>query len=122
MYVNIALCNWMMTMEAKIYAIITSGGKQYKVEENKDIVVERIEGKEGDKITLSEVNLVSDGDKIEIGKPVLAKGAVKATIKKQIKGDKVIAFKYKAKKRYRRKVGHRQLLTILHLDKISVKQ
>jgi len=52
----------------------------------------------------------------------LAKAAVKATIKKQIKGDKVIAFKYKAKKRYRRKVGHRQLLTILHLDKISVKQ
>ena len=122
MYVNIALCNWMMTMEAKIYAIVTSGGKQYKVEENKDIVVERIEGKEGDKITLSEVNLISDGDKIEIGKPVLAKAAVKATIKKQIKGDKVIAFKYKPKKRYRRKVGHRQLLTILHLDKISVKQ
>lgn len=122
MYVNIALCNWMMTMEAKIYAIITSGGKQYKIEENKDIVVERIEGKEGDKITLSEVNFISNGDKIEIGKPVLSKAAVKATIKKQIKGDKVIAFKYKAKKRYRRKVGHRQLLTILHLDKISAKQ
>jgi large subunit ribosomal protein L21 len=105
----------------RIYAIITSGGKQYKIEENKDIVVERIEGKEGDKVTLSEVNLISDGDKIEIGSPVLPKAAVKATIKKQIKGDKVIAFKYKPKKRYRRKVGHRQLLTILHLDKISIK-
>jgi large subunit ribosomal protein L21 len=105
----------------KIYAIITSGGKQYKVEENKDIVVERIEGKEGDKITLSEVNLISDGDNLEIGNPLVSKAAVKATIKKQIKGDKVIAFKYKPKKRYRRKVGHRQLLTILHLDKISLK-
>ena len=105
----------------KIYAIITSGGKQYKIEENKDIVVERIEGKEGDKITLSEVNFISDGDKVEIGSPLLPKATVKATIKKQIKGDKVIAFKYKPKKRYRRKVGHRQLLTILHLDKISIK-
>jgi len=104
----------------KIYAIITSGGKQYKVEENKDIVMERIEGKEGDKVTLSEVNLISDGDNIEIGNPLVSKAAVKATIKKQIKGDKVIAFKYKPKKRYRRKVGHRQLLTILHLDKISL--
>jgi len=111
---------WRETWRNKIYAIITSGGKQYKVEENKDIVVERIEGKEGDKITLSEVNLISDGDKIEIGKPLVSKAAVKATIKKQIKGDKVIAFKYKPKKRYRRKVGHRQLLTILHLDKINV--
>ncbi len=83
--------------------------------------MERIEGKEGDKVILSDVNLISDGKKIQIGKPVLAKVEVKATIKKQIKGDKVIAFKYKPKKRYRRKVGHRQLLTILHLDKINVK-
>ena len=108
-------------MGVKIYAIITSGGKQYKVEENKDMVVERIEGKEGDKITLSDVNLFCNGDKIEVGKPLLKKAEVLATIKKQIKGDKVIAFKYKPKKRYRRKVGHRQLLTILHLDKINVK-
>jgi len=83
--------------------------------------VERIEGKEGDEVTLSEVNLISDGDKIEIGNPLISKAAVNATIKKQIKGDKVIAFKYKPKKRYRRKVGHRQLLTILHLDRISLK-
>jgi large subunit ribosomal protein L21 len=103
----------------KIYAIITSGGKQYKVEENKDIVVERIEGKEGDKITLSEVNLISDGGKVKIGEPFLPKASVEATIKKQLKQDKVIAFKYKPKKRYRRKIGHRQLLTIIHLDKIK---
>ena len=77
--------------------------------------------KEGDKVTLKEVNLVSDGKKVEIGTPVIAKAEVKATIKKQIKQDKVIAFKYKPKKRYRRKVGHRQLLTVLHLDKINMK-
>ena len=62
-----------------------------------------------------------DGDNIEVGKPKLNNVVVRATLKKQLKGDKVIAFKYKPKKRYRRKIGHRQLLTLLHLDKISVK-
>jgi len=119
--VNISLCNLQRVDGGLKFTIITSGGKQYKVEENKNIVVERIEGKEGDKITLKDVNLISDGNKIEIGKPILSKAEVKATIMKQIKGDKVIAFKYKPKKRYRRKVGHRQLLTILHLDKINMK-
>jgi large subunit ribosomal protein L21 len=65
--------------------------------------------------------MVSDGDKIEIGSPNIEKAIVEATIKKQFKGDKVIAFKFKAKKRYKRKVGHRQLLTLLHLEKISTK-
>ena len=103
----------------KIYAIITSGGKQYKIEENKDVVMEKIEGKEGDKVTFSEVNLISDGSSVKIGKPFLPAAEVEATIKKQIKQDKVIAFKYKPKKRYKRKVGHRQLLTIIHPDKIK---
>lgn len=84
--------------------------------------MDRIEGKEGDKIKLSEVNLISDGARVEVGKPFIPNAEVKATIKKQIKGDKVIAFKYKPKKRYRRKVGHRQLLTVLHLDKINIKK
>ncbi len=107
-------------MEDNIYAIISSGGKQYKVEEDKDIVVEKIDGEEGEKVTLSDVNMVNDGGKVRIGNPMLADVEVKATIKKQLKGDKVIAFKYKPKKRYRRKIGHRQLLTLLHLDKIKV--
>ena len=65
--------------------------------------------------------MVSDGDKIEIGSPNVEEAIVEAIIKKQFKGDKVIAFKFKAKKRYKRKVGHRQLLTLLHLEKISTK-
>ncbi|MBN1298199.1 MAG: 50S ribosomal protein L21 [Actinobacteria bacterium] len=105
----------------EIYAVITSGGKQYKIEEDKNIVVEKIEGKEGDKITLSNVNLYSDGQKVKIGEPVLDKVTVEATIKKQFKGDKVIAFKQKAKKRYRRKVGSRPSLTLIHADKINIK-
>jgi large subunit ribosomal protein L21 len=91
------------------------------VTENENIVVEGIEGKEGEKIQFLNVNLFSDGQKIEIGQPVLEKIVVEATIKKQFKGDKVIAFKYKPKKRYRRKVGYRKPLTLLHLDKIQVK-
>jgi len=83
--------------------------------------VERIEGKEGDKIKITDVNLFSDGNNVEVGLPTLGKVMVEATIKKQLKGDKVIAFKFKAKKRYKRKVGHRQPLTLLHLDRISVK-
>ncbi|MEE8324257.1 MAG: 50S ribosomal protein L21 [Candidatus Humimicrobiaceae bacterium] len=102
-----------------IYAIITTGGKQYKVEENKDIVIGRIEGKEGDKVTIEEINLLSNEGKVSIGAPGVKNAKVEATIKEQIKGDKVIAFKHKAKKRYNRKVGHRQLLTVLHLDKIK---
>jgi len=83
--------------------------------------VERIEGKEGDKINITDVNLFSDGNNVVVGLPTLNKVVVEATIKKQLKGDKVVAFKFKAKKRYKRKVGHRQLLTLLHLDRISVK-
>ncbi|HAX18249.1 MAG TPA: 50S ribosomal protein L21 [Actinobacteria bacterium] len=105
-----------------MYAIITSGGKQYKVTENSNIVMERIEGNEGDKIKITDVNLFRDGDKIEIGNPSLSDVIVEGTIKKQFRGDKVIAYKYKSKKRYHRKVGHRQNLTLLSLDKISVKK
>jgi len=105
--------------EANIYAIVTTGGKQYKVEEEKNITVDRIEGKEGDKIVLDQVKLISNEGKFSIGSPGVKDASVEATIKEQIKGDKVIAFKHKAKKRYHRKVGHRQLLTVLHLDKIK---
>jgi large subunit ribosomal protein L21 len=64
---------------------------------------------------------VCDGEKIKIGKPILNNVVVEAEIKKHLKGDKVVSFKYKPKKRYRRKVGNRQLLTLLHFDKISIK-
>ncbi len=111
----------MLIKEAKIYAIITTGGKQYKVKENQDIVVNRIDGKKGDKIKIKEVNMVSDDGNVKVGNPLINKAEVEATIKDHIKGDKVISFKMKSKKRYKRKVGHRQLLTVLHLEKIKLK-
>ena len=70
-------------------------------------------------MTFEEINLLSNEGKVSIGLPGVKNAKVEATIKEQIKGDKVIAFKHKAKKRYNRKVGHRQLLTVLHLDKIK---
>ena len=70
-------------------------------------------------MTFEEINLLSNEGKVSIGSPSVKNTRVEATIKEQIKGDKVIAFKHKAKKRYNRKVGHRQLLTVLHLDKIK---
>ncbi len=100
---------------------MTSGGKQYKVEENQDVVVDYLEGKEGDRINIKEVNLISDGNKIEVGRPLVADAEVVATIKQQIRADKVIAFKMKAKKRYKRKIGHKQPLTVLHTEKIKMK-
>lgn len=90
--------------------------------ENSNIVLERIEGNEGDKIKITDVNLISDGDKIAIGNPSLPDVVIEGTIKKQFRGDKVISYKYKPKKRYHRKIGHRQNLTLLSLDKISVKK
>ena len=70
-------------------------------------------------MTIEEINLLSNEGKVSIGAPGVKNAKVEATIKEQIKGDKVIAFKHKAKKRYNRKVGHRQLLTVIHLDKIK---
>ena len=70
-------------------------------------------------MTLEEVRLLSDKGKVSIGSPTIKNAKVEATIKEQIKGDKVIAYKHKAKKRYHRKVGHRQLLTVLHPNKIK---
>ena len=81
--------------------------------------MDRIEGEKGDKVTLDQVSLFSDEGKATIGFPGVKNIKVEATIKEQIKGDKVIAYKHKPKKRYHRKVGHRQLLTVLHLDKIK---
>jgi large subunit ribosomal protein L21 len=85
-----------------------------------NIVVEKVKGNEGDKIKITEVNLVNDGNKVLIGSPLLDNVVVEGTIKKHFKGDKVIAYKYKPKKGYHRKVGHRQQLTLLSLEKISI--
>jgi large subunit ribosomal protein L21 len=102
----------------KIYAIIETGGKQYRVNPGQTIDVERLEVAEGDTVELHRVLLISDGDRVTVGMPTVDGAKVVATAKGAGKGDRVIVFKYKPKVRYRKKTGHRQLHTRLVIDKI----
>jgi len=102
-----------------MYAVIETGGKQYKVEEGQTIDVELLPTEVGETIEIDRVLLVSDGDNVQIGKPLIEGARVKATVVEQGKGDKVIVFKYRAKQRYRRKIGHRQPFMRLRIDGIS---
>ncbi len=102
----------------KIYAIIETGGKQYKVTEGQTIEVERLAAEEGGKVKLDKVLVIADGDNITVGKPYIDGARVIATVKKNDRGDKITIFKYKAKVRYRRKKGHHQLNTSLNIDNI----
>jgi len=101
-------------------AIIRTGGKQYKVAPSQKIKIDKIEGEEGKEITLSDVLLVSDDKKTEIGAPKVKGAKVLATILKQGKGDKIIIFKYKSKKRYKIKKGFRPLYTQIEILKIQI--
>ncbi|MFC2001876.1 50S ribosomal protein L21 [Chloroflexota bacterium] len=108
-----------ITLEVtKIYAIIETGGKQYKVSPGQVIDVERLDVAEGKTIELDRVLLVVDGEKVTVGKPVVEGVKVVATSQGDGKGKKVIVFKYKPKRRYRNKTGHRQLYTKLAIDNI----
>ena len=102
----------------KIYAIIETGGKQYRVDPGQAIDVERLDAPEGDTVELDRVLLIADGDRVTIGTPIVDGAKVVATSKGEGKGDKVIVFKYKPKVRYRKKTGHRQFYTRLVIDKI----
>ena len=101
-----------------MYAIVTTGGKQYKVSQDDIINVEKLDAKVGDKINLDVMMLV-DGDKVTNGNPLVKGAEVVAEVLEQGKEDKVVVFKYKAKKNYRRKQGHRQPFTALKI--VSVK-
>ncbi|MCW4387049.1 50S ribosomal protein L21 [Limosilactobacillus oris] len=101
-----------------MYAIIVTGGKQYKVEEGKAIFVEKLGAKQGDKVTFDKVILVS-GDDTKIGTPFVDGAAVEGTVEKQGKEKKVVTFKYKPKKHTHTKQGHRQPYTKVTIDKIN---
>jgi len=101
------------------YAVIRTGSKQYKVEEQSTIAVEKLEGKPGDRVNFEEVLLLADNGKVRIGQPQLADITVKGKIVSQEKGEKIRVATYKAKSRYRRVIGHRQRLTQVHIDSIS---
>ncbi|KRK65630.1 MULTISPECIES: 50S ribosomal protein L21 [Companilactobacillus] len=102
-----------------MYAIIKTGGKQYKVEENDSIFIEKLDVKEGDAVTFDDVILVSDGDSIKVGDPVVAGASVTGKVEKQGKDKKVVTYKYKPKKHSHTKTGHRQPYTRVLIDSIK---
>ena len=108
----------MFVEEKKIYAIIETGGKQYRVTPGQMIDVERLDVAEGKRVDLDRVLLIARGDKVTVGSPTVSGAKVVATSQGEGRGKKVIVLKYKPKVRYRKKTGHRQSYTRLAIDKI----
>jgi large subunit ribosomal protein L21 len=101
-----------------MFAVIKSGGRQYKVSAGDRLEVNRMKVEIGKQVQLSEVVLISDGDTTMVGSPLVENAMVLATATAHTRGKKVIVFKYKSKKRYRHKRGHRQELTVFTIDDI----
>ncbi|MGL5346827.1 MAG: 50S ribosomal protein L21 [Peptostreptococcaceae bacterium] len=102
-----------------MYAIVKTGGKQYKVSEGDVLFVERIEANEGDVVTLNDVLAITKDGELVVGTPVVEGASVQAKVVEQGKAKKIIVYKYKAKKDYRRKQGHRQQYTKIVVEKIN---
>jgi large subunit ribosomal protein L21 len=103
-----------------MYAVISTGGKQYKVSEGETLRVEKIPGETGTPVSFGRVLMFCNGKTVKVGQPTLTDVAVTGHIVEQGKAKKVIVFKYKRRKRYRRKRGHRQEYTALRIDTIKV--
>ena len=101
------------------YAVIKTGGKQYKVKEGEEIVVDKIESEKGKKINFNEILLMVEGRKVKIGTPYVSGAKVIGEIVAQEKGEKVRVAKFRAKSRYRKVIGFRPLLTKVKIEKIK---
>ena len=102
-----------------MYAVVKTGGKQYRVTKDDTILVEKLDANEGQTVTLSDVMLLGDGDKVMIGNPVVADASVEAQVVSQTRGPKIIIFRRKRRKNHRRTQGHRQDLTLLKITDIN---
>lgn len=102
-----------------MYAIIETGGKQYKVQEGDTVYIEKLPANEGDTVTFDHVLLVSKDGGVVVGSPTVAGATVTGKVEKHGKGRKIIVYKYKAKKNYRRKQGHRQPFSKVVIEKIN---
>ena len=105
-----------------MYVIVEIGGKQFKVEKQQQIYVDRIDSKEGTNVSFDKVFLLDDKKKVIVGSPTVSGAVVSTKILEHLKGEKVIVFKKKRRKGYKVKNGHRQLLTELLIEKISQKK
>lgn len=102
-----------------MYAVVNTGGKQYRVEKGETLRIEKIPGEVGSQVTFDKVLMVADGENVRVGQPLLEKATVQASIVEQDRAKKIIVFKYKRRKRYRRKQGHRQPYTAIRIDGIE---
>jgi len=102
-----------------MYALVKTGGKQYRVSKDDTILVERIAAEEGAEVILNDIVMLGDGDKVTIGTPKVDGAAVSATVVRQTRGPKIIIFRRKRRKNHRRTLGHRQDLTLLKINDIA---
>ncbi len=102
-----------------MYAVVATGGKQYKVQQGDVLRVEKLAGDVGSEVAFDQVLMFSDGENVQIGQPVVEGAVVKGHIIEQGRRKKVLVFKYKRRKRYRRKQGHRQPYTAVKIDAIE---
>ena len=103
-----------------MYAVIESCGKQYKVSEGDVVFFEKLDAEEGKKVSFDKVVLVSDDKNVKVGTPYVKNANVEVTVVKQGKGKKILVYKYKAKKNYRRTQGHRQPYTKVEIKSITI--
>ena len=103
-----------------MYAVIQTGGKQYRVAEGETLRVEKLPASPGDKLSFSPLLFADDGGNVQVGKPEISGVKVEAEVVNQGKGDKIVIYKYKRRKSYRRKTGHRQPFTALKIVSIKV--
>ncbi|MGD8834160.1 MAG: 50S ribosomal protein L21 [Desulfobacteraceae bacterium] len=102
-----------------MYAVVATGGKQYKVQPGEILRIEKLAGEVGSEVAFDQVLMLSDGENVSIGQPVVQGASVRGHIVEQGKSKKIIVFKYKRRKRYRRKQGHRQPFTAVKIDAIE---
>jgi large subunit ribosomal protein L21 len=102
-----------------MHAVIATGGKQYLVEEGNIIKVEKLEAKKGDKVKFDEVLLLEKDGEYQIGQPLVKNSFVEGQVLKQGRDKKIVVFKYKPKKKYQKKIGHRQSFTEVKIEKIA---
>lgn len=103
----------------RLYAIIKTGGKQYKVVEGSEIIIEKLDAEEGSSVTFEEVLAVGEGEEIKFGRPLIKGAKVTGSVVKVGKGPKIRIFKYKHKTNYHRRQGHRQPFTKVKIEKIE---
>jgi len=102
-----------------MYAVIKTGGKQYKVEEGDTVRIEKLNAQKGDEITFDDILFIGDEEEYQLGKPIVDGASVKARVVRQMRDKKIIVFKMKRRKRYRKTQGHRQDLTEICITKVE---